>query len=58
MFKPAVFDDILTGVTENSTSKIVVSCKAYGRPRPRLEMRLYEEFGPDIAASGLFKVSL
>lgn len=52
-----MFDDAKTGVSKNSSQSIVISCKAKGKPKPYLELRLYEEYGPDLVRSGMYKVN-
>lgn len=56
VLSPAVFDDAKTRVTKNATDVVVISCKARGKPKPELSLRLYEEFGPDLIKSGMYKV--
>ncbi|XP_060569770.1 uncharacterized protein LOC132728153 [Ruditapes philippinarum] len=56
MLTKAIFDESMTGVLENSSTTIIVSCKATGKPRPELEFRLYDEYGPFMIRSGLFKI--
>jgi hypothetical protein len=56
MLTKAIFDESMTGVLENSSTTIIVSCKATGKPRPEIEFRLYDEYGPFMIRSGLFKV--
>ena len=53
---PVTFDEEKTGVMKNTTKKIVISCKASGRPLPRLEMRLMTKYGPDISKTDFYKV--
>ncbi|XP_060582621.1 uncharacterized protein LOC132738995 [Ruditapes philippinarum] len=55
MLTKAIIDESMTGVLENSSTTIIVSCKATGKPRPELEFRLYDEYGPFMIRSGLFK---
>lgn len=52
-----MFDDTKTGIMRNGTDRIVISCKAKGRPRPDLQLNLYNEYGPNLLESGLYKVS-
>ncbi|KAL4232830.1 putative aminophospholipid-translocase [Mactra antiquata] len=56
VLEPAVFDERKTGVTKNSSDVVVISCKARGKPKPMLQLRLYDEYGPDLAKSGMFQV--
>ena len=56
ILRASKFDEPRTGIMQNTTDRIVVSCQARGKPRPRLQMRLYDEYGPDLAALGLYKV--
>ena len=53
---PVVFDDTKTGIMRNDTDRVVISCKAHGKPRPDLQLNLYNEYGPDLLESGLYKV--
>ncbi|KAL4232829.1 hypothetical protein ACF0H5_007515 [Mactra antiquata] len=56
VLEPVVFDERKTGVTKNSSNVVVISCKARGKPKPILQLRLYEVYGPDLAESGMFQV--
>lgn len=53
---PAEFDPAKTGVTKNASQTVVISCKARGKPKPELSLRLYDEYGPDLIKSGMYKV--
>ncbi|XP_053397828.1 uncharacterized protein LOC128546085 [Mercenaria mercenaria] len=57
VLKPAVFDENKTGVMKNTSKIIVISCKAKGKPKPKLGLRLYDEYGPDLIRSGMYQVS-
>lgn len=50
------FDDTKTGIMKNLTDTILISCKATGNPRPELQLKLYDEYGPDLLKSGMYKV--
>ncbi|XP_045197860.2 uncharacterized protein LOC123552338 [Mercenaria mercenaria] len=56
VLKPAVFDENKTGVIKNTSKIIVISCKANGKPKPKLALRLYDEYGPDLIRSGMYQV--
>ena len=56
VLSPAVFDDTKTGVAKNASRVVVISCKARGKPKPELSLRLYDEYGPDLIKSGMYKV--
>ncbi|KAH3737857.1 uncharacterized protein LOC127851647 [Dreissena polymorpha] len=56
VLRAARFSAERTGVMQNSTDRVVISCQASGRPRPALELRLYDDYGPDLVSSGLYKV--
>ena len=55
--KEVLFEESKTGVMKNTSKTIVISCKAKGNPRPEVDFRLYDEFGPFMIKSGLFKVN-
>ncbi|WAR08594.1 hypothetical protein MAR_018552 [Mya arenaria] len=56
VLQPAVFDDRMTAVVQNSSDRIVISCQAKGKPKPQLKLKLYDEFGPDLVATGLYRI--
>lgn len=56
VLEPAEFDPSKTGVTKNISKVVVISCKARGKPKPELSLRLYDEHGPDLIKSGMYKV--
>lgn len=56
VLSPTVFDQTKTGVTKNASKTVILSCKAKGKPKPELSLRLYDEYGPDLTKSGLYKV--
>lgn len=54
--EPATIDNDASGLIINSSNKIEISCKASGKPAPRVELRLYDEWGPDVSRSSKYKV--
>ena len=56
LIRPPTFDEPETGVTKRNPEDVIVTCQASGVPRPRVEVRLYDGYGPDLVSSGLYKV--
>ena len=52
----SVIDTTATGVAENTTEKISIKCQASGVPRPSFELRLFDEYGPDLMKAGIYQV--
>lgn len=50
------FDDPLTGVVQNKSNAINVSCKASDKPQAKLTLRLYDAKGTDLINRGIYKV--
>ena len=45
-----------TGVIENTTERTTIKCQASGKPRPTIELNLFEEDGPNLMQTGLYQV--
>ena len=54
--EPPVIIETATGVIANTSDFVEVKCTATGNPEPTLELRLYDEYGPDLSTS-MFKVA-
>ena len=55
-FEPPVINDTGTGVMTNNSEQVKIGCEATGKPTPGLELRLYDEYGPDLSKDPRFKV--
>jgi hypothetical protein len=51
-----VFNDTYTGVVQNDSNVIKLSCMATGKPKPELSLRLYSDYGPSLINAGEYKV--
>ena len=55
-YEPPVIIETATGVIANTNDFVEVKCTATGNPEPILELRLYDEYGPDLSRN-MFKVA-
>ena len=56
-FEPSVIIETGTGVIANNSEFVKIMCTATGYPEPTLELRLYDEYGPDLSKSSRFKTA-
>ena len=52
----SVINVVETGVIENTTERTTIKCQASGKPRPTIQLNLFEDYGPNLMRTGLYQV--
>ena len=47
-FEPSVINETGAGVITTNSENVKIRCEASEKPTPCLELRFYDEYGPDI----------